>query len=79
MYDSKWSVTTEDEDNIERERERERELGGKAGFSKPLQTLSELNYCTCWALKTTSHRDGHTTQEADVNLKCTLGLLKDAC
>ncbi len=27
MYDSKWSVTTEDEDNIERERERERELG----------------------------------------------------
>ncbi len=65
----------------ERENEREggRELGGKAGFSKPLQTLSGLNYCTCWALKTTSHRDGHTTPEADVNLQCTLGLLKDAC
>lgn len=46
--------------------EEERETGANAGFSKPLQTLSGLNYCTCWALQTTRHRNGHTTPEADV-------------
>lgn len=54
-----WASTTLSE-------EEEREKGAKVGFSKPLQTLSGLNYCTCWALKTTRHRDVHTTAEADV-------------
>ncbi|CAM4615052.1 unnamed protein product [Leuciscus chuanchicus] len=40
------------------------------------KTLSGPNYCTCWALKTTSHRDDHTTPEADFIHQCTLGHLK---
>lgn len=55
--------------------EEEREMVANTGFSKPLQTLSGLNYCTCWALETTRHRDGHTTPEADV-IHQYLGLLR---
>lgn len=68
IYDSKWSVTTEDEDNIERKSENER--GGKEReweswtvkqFSQnPSRLYQDSITAPAGLSKTTSHRDGHT-------------------